>query len=67
MLQTAALEFAIVLDGTVTLVLDTAEVDLASGDVVVQRGSRHAWSNRGDRPATVALTTHAGAYGAGAR
>ena len=54
-------------DGTVTLVLDTAEVDLAASDVVVQRGSRHAWSNRGDAPAVVALTAHAGAYGAGAR
>jgi hypothetical protein len=37
------------------------------GHVVVQRGSRHAWSNRGDAPAVVALTSHAGAYGAGAR
>ena len=46
-----------------TLVLDTAELDLAAGDVVVQRGSRHAWSNRGDAPGVVALT----AYGAGAR
>ncbi len=65
--RTAALEFGIVLDGTVTLVLDTAEVDLAAGDVVVQRGSRHAWSNPGDEPAMVALTSHAGAYGAGVR
>jgi quercetin dioxygenase-like cupin family protein len=65
--RTAALEFGIVLAGTVTLVLDTAELDLAAGDVVVQRGSRHAWSNRGDAPAVVALTAHAGAYGAGAR
>ena len=54
-------------DGTVILVLDTAELDLAAGDVVVQRGSRHAWSNRGDAPGFVALTAHAGAYGAGAR
>jgi quercetin dioxygenase-like cupin family protein len=58
---------AIVRDGTVNLVLDTAELDLAAGDVVVQRGSRHAWSNRGDAPGFVALTAHAGAYGAGAR
>jgi hypothetical protein len=54
-------------DGTVTLVPETAEVDLAAGDVGVQRGSQHAWSNRGDAPAAVALTSHAGAYRAGAR
>lgn len=65
--QTAALEFAIVLAGTVTLMLDTAELDLAAGDVVVQRGSRHAWGNRGGDPAVVALSSHTGAYGAGAR
>jgi hypothetical protein len=59
--QTAAPEFALGLDGTVTLVLDTAEVDLSAGDVAVQRGGRHAGSNRGDQPATVALTAHAGA------
>ena len=47
--------------------LHTAEVDLAAGDVVVRCGSRHAWSNRGDAPAVVALTAQAGAYGAGAR
>ena len=33
--------------GRVTLVLDDSEVDLAAGDVVIQRGTNHAWSNRG--------------------
>ena len=55
------------LDGTVTVVLDRAEVDLTAGDVVVRRGRRPAWSNRGDGPAVVALTSTAGAYGPGAR
>jgi hypothetical protein len=59
--QTSTVDFAIVLDGAVTLVLDTAELDLVAGDVVVQRGTRHAWSNRGSAPAVVALTSHAGA------
>ena len=38
--------FASILEGEVTLVLDTAEVQLAAGDTVVQRGTNHAWSNR---------------------
>ena len=54
-------------DGTVILVLDTAELDLAAGAVVGQRGSRHGWSNCGEAPGVVALTAPAGAYGAGAR
>ena len=54
-------------DGTVILVLDTAELDLAAGDVVVQRGSRHAWSNCGGAQGVVAPTAHAGGCGAGAR
>jgi len=45
-------------------VLDTVEVDLAEV-VVVCRGRRRAWSDRG--PAVVALTSRAGAYGPGAR
>jgi len=49
--------------GTVPVVLDTVEVDLA--EVVVCRGRRRAWSDRG--PAVVALTSRAGAYGPGAR
>jgi len=50
--------------GTVPVVLDTVEVDLAEV-VVVCRGRRRAWSDRG--PAVVALTSRAGAYGPGAR
>jgi len=45
--------------GTVTVVLETVEVDLAAAaDVVVRHGGRHAWSNHG--PAVVA-------HGPGAR
>ena len=35
---------------TGTLQLDEGEVDLAAGDFVVQQGTWHAWSNRGDEP-----------------
>lgn len=46
------------LEGEITLVLDTAEAPLAAGDTVVQRGTNHAWSNRATRPALVALSSH---------
>ena len=58
MQKTRTLDFCLILEGEVTLVLDTAEVQLAAGDTVVQRGTNHAWSNRSDRPCTIAISSH---------
>src|SRR5262249_28215024 len=58
MQKTRTLDFCLVLDGEITLVLDTEEVHLAAGDTVVQRGTNHAWSNRSDRPCTIAVSSH---------
>jgi len=45
-----------VLDGTIVLELDDGEtVALHKGDVVIQNGTRHAWRNPTDAPATVAF------------
>jgi mannose-6-phosphate isomerase-like protein (cupin superfamily) len=58
MQRTRTLDFCLVLDGEVTLVLDTEEVHLVAGDTVVQRGTNHAWSNRSDRPCRIAISSH---------
>ena len=60
--KTRTLDFCLILEGEVTLVLDTQEVHLKAGDTVVQRGTNHAWSNRSDRPCVIAISSHAGAY-----
>jgi quercetin dioxygenase-like cupin family protein len=52
------LDFCFVTEGEIVLVLDTQEVELKAGDTVVQRGTRHAWSNRSNRPAVVAIASH---------
>lgn len=44
--RTETIDYGIVTEGEVWLVLDDQEVQLARGDVVVQRGTNHAWSNR---------------------
>jgi hypothetical protein len=44
--RTETLDYGIVTEGEVWLVLDQQEVHLNRGDVVVQRGTNHAWSNR---------------------
>ena len=61
MQKTRTLDFCIVQEGAIVLVLDTQEVALKAGDFVVQRGTNHAWSNRSDKPAVVAIATHDGA------
>lgn len=53
--RTASVDYGIVLEGEITLVLDDSEVTLHAGDVVVQRGTDHAWANRGAVTAKVAF------------
>ena len=53
--RTASVDYGIVLEGEITLVLDDSEVTLRSGDIVVQRGTDHAWANRGSSVAKVAF------------
>ncbi len=44
--RTETVDYAVVLEGEITLLLDEGEVHLKAGDVVIQRGTSHAWSNR---------------------
>jgi mannose-6-phosphate isomerase-like protein (cupin superfamily) len=49
--RSPSLDFEYIVEGTLTLELDDGvEVELGPGDVVVQNGTRHRWSNRGDTP-----------------
>lgn len=52
---TASLDYAIVLQGEIWAVLDDDETLMRPGDVLIQRGTRHAWSNRSDAQAVVAF------------
>ncbi len=49
--KTETIDYIILLKGDVTLILDNEEVDLKPFDVVVQRGTNHAWVNNGDETA----------------
>ena len=53
--KTASVDYAIVLAGEIYALMDEGEVLLRAGDVLVQRGTNHAWSNRSDEPATLAF------------
>ena len=53
--RTDTLDYCVVLSGEIWAVLDEDEVLLRAGDCLVQRGTNHAWSNRSDRPCTIAF------------
>src|SRR5262245_29663733 len=62
MQKTQTLDFCLVLEGEITLVLDTEEVHLTAGDTVIQRGTNHAWSNRSNAPCVIAISSHDGVF-----
>ena len=51
-----------VIEGELTLVLDTSEVLLRHGSVVVQRGTNHAWANRSGRMCRMLFVLISGKY-----
>jgi mannose-6-phosphate isomerase-like protein (cupin superfamily) len=45
--RTRSIDYVVVLEGEIDLLLDDRDVKLRAGDVVVQQGTNHAWINRG--------------------
>lgn len=60
--RTESVDYGIVIEGALTLVLDDSEVQLAPGSVVVQRGTNHAWANRSGRPCRMLFVLVDGRY-----
>ncbi|MBF8747074.1 cupin domain-containing protein [Pseudomonas monteilii] len=60
--RTQTLDYGIVTEGEVWLVLDDGEVHLKRGDIVVQRGTNHAWSNRSEQMARMVFILLDGRY-----
>jgi mannose-6-phosphate isomerase-like protein (cupin superfamily) len=48
--RTETVDYGIVISGEITLVLEKGEANLKAGDVVIQRGTNHAWANRSGQP-----------------
>ena len=53
--RTATVDYAIVLRGEITAIMDKGETLLRAGDVLIQRGTNHSWSVRGNEPCLVAF------------
>jgi quercetin dioxygenase-like cupin family protein len=61
--RTDTVDYALVLQGEMVAILDRQETVLRAGDVLIQRGTNHAWANRSGQPARIAFVLVAGRRG----
>jgi mannose-6-phosphate isomerase-like protein (cupin superfamily) len=60
--RTQSVDYALVLDGEITLVLDKEDVIMKTGDFLVERGTNHAWANRSGKPCRMLFVLIDGAF-----
>lgn len=60
--RTESVDYALVLDGEITLVLDKEEVLMKKGDFLVERGTNHAWANRSGKPCRMLFVLIGGSF-----
>jgi mannose-6-phosphate isomerase-like protein (cupin superfamily) len=65
--RTETVDYGIVLEGEITLILDEGETVVRAGDIVVQRGTNHGWANRSGKPCRIAFVLIDGRYEDGLR
>jgi naringenin degradation protein FdeH len=53
--RTRTVDYAIVLDGEIDMLLDDTEIHVKAGDVLVQQATNHAWVNNGTKPCRIAF------------
>ena len=54
--RTASMDYAVVISGQIDMELDDGEVvNLRAGDVLIQRGTVHNWTNPGTEPCIIAF------------
>src|SRR5579862_8652279 len=53
--RTRTIDYAIVLEGEIDMLLDDTEVHVKAGDILVQQGTNHAWVNNSGKPCRIAF------------
>jgi quercetin dioxygenase-like cupin family protein len=53
--RTETVDYVIVIEGEIEMDMDASSVKLKAGDIMIQRGTNHAWANRSDKRARVAF------------
>ena len=60
--RTETIDYGIVLEGEVTLIMDEGETVVRAGDIVIQRGTNHGWANRSGRHCRIAFILIDGSF-----
>jgi mannose-6-phosphate isomerase-like protein (cupin superfamily) len=60
--RTETVDYGIMLEGELTLIMDEGETVVRPGDIVIQRGTNHGWANRSDKPCRIAFVLVDGVY-----
>lgn len=60
--RTETIDYGIVLEGEITLLVDIGEVVVRAGDVVIQRGTNHGWANRSGKNCRIAFMLIGGEF-----
>ena len=60
--RTETIDYGIVLEGEITLILDVGETVVKAGDIVIQQGTNHGWANRSNRNCRIASILIDGEY-----
>jgi mannose-6-phosphate isomerase-like protein (cupin superfamily) len=53
--RTETIDYGIVLEGEIVLIMDVGETTVRAGDIVIQRGTNHGWANRSGRNCRIAF------------
>lgn len=53
--RTETIDYGIVLEGEIVLIVDEGETTVRAGDIVVQRGTNHGWANRTNQNCRIAF------------
>jgi mannose-6-phosphate isomerase-like protein (cupin superfamily) len=53
--RTRTIDYALVLEGEIDMLLDDTEVHVKAGDIMVQQGTNHAWVNNSGKPCRIAF------------
>jgi len=60
--RTETIDYGIVIEGELVLIVDEGETTVRAGDIVIQRGTNHGWANRSDRNCRIVFVLIDGEY-----
>ena len=60
--RTETIDYGIVIEGELVLIMDEGETTVRAGDIVIQRGTNHGWANRSGNNCRIVFVLIDGAF-----